>query len=53
MSRRRDSTAGRTYLQLQSLARTSGRPTQELLVMYVLERFLAGLRFLDTAASWC
>jgi hypothetical protein len=40
MSRRRDSAAGRAYLDLQALARRAGRPTQELLVMYVLERFL-------------
>jgi hypothetical protein len=37
---RRDSTAGRAYLDLQALARRTGRPTQELLVLYVLERFL-------------
>lgn len=37
---RRDSTAGRVYLDLQALARRTGRPTQELLVNYVLERFL-------------
>ena len=37
---RRDSTAGRAHLDLQALARRSGRPTQELLVLYVLERFL-------------
>jgi hypothetical protein len=37
---RRESTAGRAYLDLQALARRTGRPTQELLVLYVLERFL-------------
>ena len=37
---RRDSTSGRVYLDLQALARRTGRPTQELLVNYVLERFL-------------
>jgi predicted nucleotidyltransferase component of viral defense system len=37
---RRDSTAGRAYLDLQGIARRTGRPTQELLVNYVLERFL-------------
>ncbi|MGO8870517.1 MAG: nucleotidyl transferase AbiEii/AbiGii toxin family protein [Acidimicrobiales bacterium] len=37
---RRDSTAGRAYLDLQAMARRTGRPTQELLVNYVLERFL-------------
>jgi hypothetical protein len=37
---RRDTMAGRVYLDLQALARRNGRPTQELLVLYVLERFL-------------
>jgi predicted nucleotidyltransferase component of viral defense system len=36
----RDSIAGRAYLDLQHLARRRGRPTQELLQTYVLERFL-------------
>jgi predicted nucleotidyltransferase component of viral defense system len=36
----RDSTAGRAYLDLQQMARRRGRPTQELLLTYVLERFL-------------
>jgi len=36
----RDSTAGRAYLDLQQMARRGGRPTQELLLTYVLERFL-------------
>jgi predicted nucleotidyltransferase component of viral defense system len=36
----RDSTAGRAYLDLQHMARRRGRPTQELLLTYVLERFL-------------
>jgi predicted nucleotidyltransferase component of viral defense system len=36
----RDSTAGRAYLDLQQLARQRGRPTQEMLLTYVLERFL-------------
>jgi hypothetical protein len=35
--------AGRAYLDLQNRARREGRPTQALLVMYVLERFLARL----------
>ena len=35
-----DSTTGRAYLDLQQLARRQGRPTQELLLTYVLERFL-------------
>jgi hypothetical protein len=34
---------GRAYLDLQNLARRQGRPTQSLLVLYVLERFLARL----------
>lgn len=36
----RDSTAGRAYLDLQQMARQGDRPTQELLLTYVLERFL-------------
>ncbi|HUY44421.1 MAG TPA: nucleotidyl transferase AbiEii/AbiGii toxin family protein [Streptosporangiaceae bacterium] len=40
MSPRRDSPAGRAYLDLQALARRAGRPAQEYLVMYVHERFL-------------
>ena len=32
---------GRAYLDLQNLARRQKRSTQELLVLYVLERFLA------------
>ncbi len=39
----RDSTAGRAYLDLQQMARRRGRPTQELLLTYVLERFLLRL----------
>jgi len=35
--------AGRAYLDLQNRARREHRPTQTLLVMYVLERFLARL----------
>ena len=35
--------AGRAYLDLQNRARRKRRPTQALLVMYVLERFLARL----------
>lgn len=34
---------GRAFLDLQNLARREGRQTQTLLVMYVLERFLARL----------
>jgi hypothetical protein len=36
----RDTAAGRAYLDLQQMARRRGRPTQELLLTYVLERFL-------------
>jgi predicted nucleotidyltransferase component of viral defense system len=36
----RDSTAGRAYLDLQARARRESRPTGELLVLYILERFL-------------
>jgi hypothetical protein len=44
MSRPTRATAGgRAYLDLQNLARRQGRSTQELLVLYVLERFLARL----------
>ncbi|MFI9581999.1 hypothetical protein ACIHCQ_09160 [Streptomyces sp. NPDC052236] len=32
--------AGRTYLDLQNLARRSGRPTEELHQLYILECFL-------------
>ncbi|MGF1663471.1 MAG: nucleotidyl transferase AbiEii/AbiGii toxin family protein [Kineosporiaceae bacterium] len=35
--------AGRAYLDLQNRARREGRGTQELLVLYALERFLARL----------
>lgn len=34
---------GRAYLEVQNLARRQGRSTQALLVVYVLERFLARL----------
>jgi len=37
---RRDTTSGRVYLDLRARARAEGRPTDELLVLYVLERFL-------------
>lgn len=36
----RDSTAGRVFLDLRALAKRQGRSTDELLVFYVLERFL-------------
>lgn len=38
---------GRAYLDLQNRARREGRLTQELLVLYVLERFLARLAASD------
>ena len=37
---RRDTVSGRVYLDLQNRARREGRPTDELFVLYVLERFL-------------
>jgi hypothetical protein len=37
---RHDTPGGHAYLRLQALARQAARPTQELLVTYVLERFL-------------
>lgn len=39
----RASVAGRAYLDLQNLARQSGRPTDELHQLYALEGFLARL----------
>lgn len=39
----RATAGGRAYLDLQNLARRESRSTQELLVLYVLERFLARL----------
>lgn len=38
-----DSEAGRAYLDLQRAARAAGRPTDELIALYVLEGFLARL----------
>src|SRR3954467_4784958 len=37
----RADSGGRAYLDLQNLARRQGRQTQTLMVIYVLERFLA------------
>jgi hypothetical protein len=37
---RRDTTSGRVYLDLRARARAENRATDELLVLYVLERFL-------------
>lgn len=39
----RSTAAGRAYLDLQRRARAEGRPTQELLTLYVVERWLARL----------
>lgn len=39
----RDSAAGRAYLDLQNLARREHRGTQEVLTMYVVERWLSRL----------
>lgn len=39
----KDTPAGRAYLDLQNRARRDKRPTQELLTLYVLERWLARL----------
>jgi hypothetical protein len=39
----RDTAAGRAYLDLQNQARRQGRGTQELLTIYVVERWLARL----------
>lgn len=39
----RDTAAGRAYLDLQNKARKEKRPTDELLVLYALEGFLARL----------
>lgn len=36
---RRDTTSGRVCLDLRARARADGRPTDKLLVLYVLERF--------------
>lgn len=36
----RETAAGRAYLDLRARARREGRPTDELIVLYVLERFL-------------
>lgn len=43
----RDSPGGRAYLDLRARARREGRPTDELLILYVLERFLYRLSISD------
>lgn len=39
----RETAAGRAYLDLRNEARRQGRPTQELLTYYAIERWLARL----------
>ena len=49
----RDTAVGRAYLDLQNLARREHRGTQELLTMYVVERWLARLscsKYVDDAS---
>lgn len=48
----RNTTAGAAYLDLQALARTSGRPVDELLQFYALEGFLRRLTQTPHAASF-
>lgn len=43
----RGSRGGRAYLDLRARARQEGRPTDELLVLYILERFLYRLSISD------
>jgi hypothetical protein len=53
MSRpRKDNPGGRAYLDLQNRARKEGRSTEELLVLYVLERWLARLAASPHAAKF-
>lgn len=48
----RATAAGRAYLDLQNRARREKRPTQELLTLYVLERWLARLAASEYASSF-
>ena len=48
----RATTDGRVYLDLQNLARREGRATEELLVLYALEGFLARLAQSDQASRF-
>lgn len=48
----RGTTSGNAYLDLQNEARRSGRPTQELLQLYVLEGFLSRLAVSDLRDSF-
>lgn len=43
----RSTPGGRAYLALRARARSDGRPTDELLVLYILERFLYRLSISD------
>lgn len=48
----RGTPSGDAYLDLQNKARRTGRPTQELLLLYVLEGFLARLAVSDVRESF-
>lgn len=48
----RQSPAGRAYLDLQNRARREGRRTQDLLTMYVVERWLARMSASDYAEDF-
>lgn len=48
----RATAAGRAYLDLQNEARRQGRPTQELLTYYVIERWLARLEASPYASAF-
>lgn len=48
----RDTPAGRAYLDLQNRARAEGRGTQELLTLYVVERWLARLAISEHASRF-
>jgi hypothetical protein len=48
----RGTPSGDAYLDLQNEARSTGRPTQELLQLYVLEGFLARLAISDARESF-
>ncbi len=48
----RQTAGGRAYLDLQNRARREGRTTQELLILYVLERWLARLAASPAAGTF-
>src|SRR5713101_2807501 len=48
----RQAAGGRAYLDLQNRARREGRTTQELLILYVLERWLARLAVSSSAGTF-